>query len=200
MSRRTPESPLRYRPESWVDPVPLATLFPRSEQPVEIDVGSGKGRFILSRAPRNPDINYLGIDRMLRRIRKTARKAERAGLDNIRFLRLDAYYTVTYLIPPRSVQTYYVLFPDPWPKKKHWKNRLMNPLFLDAVSRTLIENGSLHFATDHAPYFEEVAELISQDSRFCPQATWIPLEEETTDFELMFRDQKPIHRLSLRLR
>jgi len=191
-----PEDAIRYIPENWLEPMDLRSLFPHRDRPLTVDVGSGKARFILQRAATDPETNYFGIDRMLKRIRKTGRKAARAELKNIRLLRLDAYYTVTYLIPPASVDTYYILFPDPWPKKKHSANRLMNPRFIDALARTLVPGGQLHFATDHQPYFAGCMDMLVVDPRFSLRPTWAPTDEERTDFELMFRDQKPIGRAS----
>ena len=191
---------LRYIPQDWLNPIPLRALFPNPKQPITVDVGSGKARFILHRSAAEPTVNFLGIDRMLKRIRKTAKKATRADIQNLRLLRLDAYYAVTYLIPDRSVNTYFVLFPDPWPKKKHAANRLMSPSFLDALARTMVVGGILHFATDHQPYFSDCMDLLTSDLRFETIQSWSPTDEERTDFELMFRDQKPIGRASFRLR
>lgn len=189
---------IRFIPDDWLHPIDVGGLFPHPKHPLTVDVGSGKARFILHRAAEDPSTNYFGIDRMLKRIRKTARKTSRAGLQNIRLLRLDAYYAVTFLTPPQSVNTYYILFPDPWPKKKHSANRLMNEPFVDALARTLVPGGHLHFSTDHQPYFTDCMNMLCQDSRFELVQTWVPNDEERTDFELIFRDEKPIGRVSLR--
>ena len=191
----TPPS-VRFIPPSWVFPFSKADLFP-DDKPLEVDVGCGKGRFILERAAAHADVNYFGVDRMLRRIRKIDRKAGRRSLTNIRLLRMDAYYTVAYLMPAASVSTYYVFFPDPWPKKRHHDNRLFDPLFLDAVNNTLLPGGLLHFATDHLPYFEEVRGLLKQDTRFEEIPAFEPPPGEKSDFELKFIDQ-PIGRCSFR--
>ncbi len=184
----------RFYPSSWLFPFSVTELFPDS-RPLEVDVGCGKGRFLLEHAAAHPDVHFLGVDRMLRRIRKIDKKAVRNGLSNIRLLRMDAYYTVAYLIPPESVSTYYVFFPDPWPKKRHHGNRLFDPGFLDALNATLVPGGSLHFATDHLPYFEEVHALLKQDVRFEEMDAFEPPPSETSDFELLFKD-KPIGRCS----
>ena len=134
---------------------------------------------------------------MLRRVRKVGRKTVRRGLVNIRLLRLEAYYATTYLVPPESVACYYIFFPDPWPKKRHHENRLFNERFMNALARTLKPGGTVHFATDHLPYFEEVRQIVQADGRF--EAAAIPFEpsdDERTDFELYFMREKPIGRLS----
>ena len=191
------EQTRRYVPENWLEPFRLADLF-AAPAPFEVDVGCGKGRFLLARAAAHPEINYLGVDRMLRRIRKVDRKAVRAGLDNVRLLRMDACYAVTWLIPSNCVSAYYVFFPDPWPKTKHHHHRLFDRRFMDALVRTLIPGGMVNFATDHLPYYDEVRGLLEADGRFEPAEAFVPCEEEKTDFELMFIGQKPIGRCSFR--
>jgi tRNA (guanine-N7-)-methyltransferase len=187
----------RIRPHDWLHPLPLADYFPR-RQPLEIDLGCGKGRFLLARAAANPHTNFLGIERMLRRVRKVDNKVRRGRLDNVRLLRMEGYYATTFLVPPESVQTYYVLFPDPWPKKRHHGERLFSPRFMDAIHRTLLPGGCLHVATDHLPYYEEIRALIGADTRFTPVAPFVPREEEQTDFERYYVTHKEIGRCSFR--
>lgn len=182
----------------WLGPLPVRGWFSHPQRPLEIDLGCGKGRFLLARAAKNPAVNFLGIDRMLRRIRKIDNRARRLDLDNIRLIRVEAYYAVAHLIPPASVATYYVFFPDPWPKAKHEGHRLFNALFLDALHRTLAENGVAHVATDHLPYFEQLSAIFAADARFAPVEPFVPPEDEQTDFERYYIGQKPIGRLSVR--
>ena len=189
--------PIRFYPASWLEPFETRDLFGR-ECPIEVDVGCGKGRFLLEHAARNPDTYFLGIDRMLRRIRKIIRKAERRRLCNVRLMRMDAYYAVAHLLPANAVSTYYIFFPDPWPKKRHHDNRLFNATFLDALFRTLLPEGQIHFATDHLPYYAEVHDLLRADARFEEIPAYIPPDEEKTDFELQFIEH-PIGRCSFRL-
>ncbi|MBU0679042.1 MAG: tRNA (guanosine(46)-N7)-methyltransferase TrmB [Verrucomicrobia bacterium] len=188
---------VRFKPEDWLKPIPIADCFDKP-RPIEIDLGCGKGRFILARAHAHPETNFLGIDRMLRRVRRVDRKAVRRGLSNIRLLRVDGYYAVSFLIPPQSVSTYYIFFPDPWPKKKHHDHRIFNREFMDAMHGTMTADGVFHFATDHLPYFEEVLKIVGRDVRFEKTETFEPCAEEKTDFELMFIDEKPIARASFR--
>ena len=186
---------LRHIPADWLHPIDLAGLFP-NPGPVHIDLGCGKGRFLLARAAAYRGVNFLGIDRMLRRIRKIDSKARRRGLDNIRLMRIEGYYAVSYLIPPASIDTYFILFPDPWPKKKHHDQRMFNPRFVDALFRTMKPGGVVHLATDHLPYFEEIAAIMRADSRFRETEPFVPEPEERTDFELWYLDKKPIGRCS----
>lgn len=186
---------LRLRPDDWLNPMPIHAMFP-GEGPLEIDLGCGKGRFLLARAAAHPDTRFLGIDRMLRRIRKIDNKAQRRGLENIRLLRMEGYYAVSYLLPADTVSVYYIFFPDPWPKKRHQENRIFNPRFVDALHRTLRAGGLVHIATDHLPYFDDIAAIMRADARFRETMPFIPAPEEQTDFELWYLDKKPIGRCS----
>lgn len=182
---------LRVYPDQWLKPIDFAACFGHPEYPFEIDLGCGKGRFLLARAGKFPGTNFLGIDRQLGRIRRIDRKALRAGLNNVRVLRLDGYYTVTYLVPPQSVDTYYIFYPDPWPKGKHHHNRIFNELFMDAIARTLKPGGKIHASTDHLPYFEEICKLLRNDTRLEETEPFVPSADEVTDFELIFSHKTP---------
>jgi tRNA (guanine-N7-)-methyltransferase len=192
-----PPPTLRHIPNDWLNPVDLKLLFP-GDSPVEIDLGCGKGRFLLARAAAHPKTRFLGIDRMLKRIRKIDNRARRMGLENVRLMRIEGYYAVSYLIPADSIRTYYIFFPDPWPKKRHHENRIFNPRFVDALHRTLETGGVVHIATDHLPYFEDIAETMRGDKRFVEIEPFAPQPEERTDFELWYLDKKPIGRCSFR--
>ena len=126
------ENSFRIYPDNWLTPTNFQQFFDK-EQPLVVDLGSGKARFLLAYAEANPNKNIFGIERMLKRIKKTNNKIARQGPTNIRIARLEAYYAVNYLIPAKSVHRYFVYFPDPWPKKKHHFNRIMNPQSLDGI-------------------------------------------------------------------
>jgi tRNA (guanine-N7-)-methyltransferase len=187
---------VRLWPEDWLDPMPLDRIFDPA-RPIEIDLGCGKGRFLLARAEHHPEVQFLGIDRMLRRIRKIDNKVRHRKLTNVRLLRMEGYYAVTYLIPPGSISTYYIFFPDPWPKKKHHGHRLFNAKFLDALHRTLKPGGVVHVATDHLPYFEVIRETLTGDARFEPAPVFVPDESERTDFERWYHGRTEIGRVSV---
>ena len=185
-------------PAEWLGPLDVRRFFAHPARRLEVDLGCGKGRFLLARAAKHPETNFLGIDRMLRRIRKVDNRARRLDRDNIRLMRVEAYYAVAHLLPPAAVDVYYIFFPDPWPKARHEGHRLFNKLFLDALHRTLAAGGVAHVATDHWPYFEQLSAVFAGDARFAPVEPFAPPEDEQTDFERYYIGQKPIGRLSVR--
>ena len=158
-------------------------------QPLELEIGCGNGRFLATRALRNPEVGYLGIERLLGRVRKLDRKASRLGLDNLRILRLEALYSLHYLIPYHRLRTVYVFFPDPWPKRHHHLHRLFSPLFLNALWAKLEIGGTIQIATDHLQYFEEIKARFAEDPRFSPFPAMTRDAEEQTDFEQRFLSQ-----------
>lgn len=158
-------------------------------RPLEIEVGCGKGQFLTKRAKENPDCDFLGIERMLERVRLFDGKCRRGCIDNAMVLRLEALYTFHYLLPSHHARRVYVFFPDPWPKKKHHSHRLFGPLFLNALWKRLEIGGKIEFATDHREYFETVCECFAGDSRFKRQEPMPRPKEVWTEFETMFRNQ-----------
>ena len=190
---------IRVQPGQWVDPLPLAQTF-GNDRPIEVDLGCGKGRFLVERARTHADTNLLGIDRMLRRIRKIDNRVRRLGYPNVRLLRIEAYYAVSFLMPASAIQTYYIFFPDPWPKQRHQDHRLFNPRFVDALVRTLVPGGAVHVATDHQPYFEAIRDILRAEARLEEIPPFQPTEAERTDFELWYLERSPIGRCSFRKR
>ncbi|MGQ9663616.1 MAG: tRNA (guanosine(46)-N7)-methyltransferase TrmB, partial [Kiritimatiellia bacterium] len=156
-------------------------------RPLEIDVGCGKGAFLIARAKRFPTINYLGIDRKLSRLRNVARKIVSNKLCNARLLYADAADAVGALLPPAAVSTFYVLFPDPWPKRRHHRRRLFSPGFVDSLYRTLVPRGVIHITTDHSEYFESIVQLFRADGRFEQCAPLSTTPEEWSNFERVFQ-------------
>lgn len=194
---RKKKTTLRVIPGNWLDPYDFKAGFPHPERPLEVDIGSGKGRFLAARSGKYPETNFLGIERQKIRINSSGRRCERAGRENVRLFRMEGYYAISYLMPSDYVANYYFFFPDPWPKAKHHDNRLFNPPFMDALFRTLVGRGCLHVSSDHLPYFDEIHALLQADPRFEETEAFVPDAEETTDFELIFSHKK-IGRCSFR--
>jgi tRNA (guanine-N7-)-methyltransferase len=183
------------RRDSLTDRLDLENIFGRNA-PSHVDLGCGDGSFICALAQRMPAKNFLGIERLLGRIRSATRKA--ASLPNVRLLRMESSYAVRYLLPAESVETFYLLFPDPWPKRRHWRRRIVTGDFLCAISQALVEDGTFRIATDQRDYFEKMKEMARANSNFAiidPTVSDLPL----TKFEKKFRAQSiPIHWLELR--
>lgn len=154
-----PAEPGEFIPADYFRRLNREELF-ADEAPLEVDLGAGDGTFLLQMAAHYPERRFLGVERLLGRVRKICRRAEREGLHNVRVLRLEAKYTVEWLLPPSSVSRLHLLFPDPWPKARHHKRRLVQQEFLSAVERVLAPGGEFLFKTDHAEYFEWASEEL----------------------------------------
>jgi len=143
--------------------VPLAwpELFGRSA-PTEVEIGSGKGRFLLELAAERPDVNFLAVERAAKYHTLVCHRAARRGLVNVRLLRTTAEDLLFRLLPPSSVRTLFVLFPDPWPKKRHHKRRLMQPDVVARMLEVLEPGGRLLVKTDHPSYGDVIDEVLRQ--------------------------------------
>lgn len=177
---------LIHRPDSWVERLSLGGMFPRP-LPLEVELGSGDGSFLARWAGASPGRNFLGVERLLGRLRKLDRKAQRAGLENLRLMRIEAGYFLEFLLPPASIHALHVYFPDPWPKRKHRKNRLVNARFTELVARVLVPGGVIYLRTDDADYFAQMQEVFGADARFQGCETPEALAAVVTDFERGFQ-------------
>ena len=168
-------SPKIYQPSEAKDQVEFSirederqgrwTELFENRNPVAIEIGCGKGRFIINSAMAYPEINYIGIERALRYFRIMKERAVRRGLTNVRLLRDDAVFFVERYIPNSQVSAYHIYFPDPWPKKRHRKRRLFNTQFINQIARTLVKGGTLDFATDYSEYFDEILSLVDESDK-----------------------------------
>ena len=170
---------------SIVEPLKLAELFPKP-QPLEVELGCGDASFIVEFAHRNPERNFIGVERLLGRIQKLDRKGRRAGLTNLRGVRIESSYFLQYLLPPRSAAALHVYFPDPWPKKKHRRHRLINENFPALARTALASDGVVYLRTDDADYFQQMTEVFAASRDFQKTETPAELAELTTDFERDF--------------
>ena len=148
------------KPPSGTLPPPLdfSNLFGRMA-PTQVDLGCGDGLFLFQMAQLYPDRNFLGIERLAKRVSKTARKA--AQLDNMRVLRVETSVALEVLFAPGSIETFYLLFPDPWPKRRHHRRRIVTTEFLQSIDRALAPNGILRIATDHLDYFRHIQKVVA---------------------------------------
>jgi tRNA (guanine-N7-)-methyltransferase len=150
-------------PESYLHRLDPQKIF-RRRAPLQVDLGCGDGAFLCALAARIPEKNFLGFERLAGRVRSAARKAAR--LDNVRVLRVEAFYAVRYLLPAHSVEAFHLLFPDPWPKRRHHRRRIVTADFLNAAAAALRENGTLRIATDQSEYFEQIRHCAEQSADF----------------------------------
>ena len=184
-------------PANCFAPLDFEEIFHRSG-PVEVDLGCGDGSFLAVVAGQNPERNFLGVERLLGRVRTACRRIERAGLANARVLRLEISYVVEHLLPRNSVETFHLMFPDPWPKRRHAPRRLVTEDFLASIHRALIPNGTVQVATDEPAYFRQITRLVSQSTLFEVATDGVPAIA-MSKFEKRFAQEGlKIHRLSLR--
>jgi tRNA (guanine-N7-)-methyltransferase len=189
-----------YEPPAYFRTLQKSEIFPptpeRPDAPLEIDVGCGDGSFLLDLAAAHPERDFLGLEKLLGRARKVVRQAARRGLTNVTAMQIDSPYAVRHLLPPGGVARVHLLFPDPWPKAKHAKNRLVQPAFCRDVHRLLGPQGEWLFKTDHPEYFDEATAVIRASGLFREEAwpeTAFPYP--LTDFERQWLGEgKPIHR------
>lgn len=185
---------------SLTEPVNLAALFPLV-QPVELELGAGDGSFLRDYAARHPERNFVGVERLYGRLRKIDRQGQRRGLTNLRGIRIEAAYFLQYLVPPAALVALHVYFPDPWPKKRHRRRRLVNEQFTRHAARALAAAGSVYLRTDSKDYFEQMGEVFGGSAEFEPVETPLELAAVFTDFEREFNARgQPTLRAAFRMR
>lgn len=153
--------------------------------PLDVDVGCGKGRFLLARAALYPERSIIGIERQLIRLRKIDRKLHLTNRHNARLIHSEAAEILGHCAEG-CIDNLFVFFPDPWPKRRHHKRRIMGEDFSITAKRVLAACGKLHFATDHKDYFDAVLPVFDNDRLFKRIEPFYPTEAEKTDFELIF--------------
>jgi tRNA (guanine-N7-)-methyltransferase len=185
---------LRLDPDRAVEAVDWLKVF-GAEGPVEVEIGIGKGRFLIAAAAARPGVLHLGVEWANKYLRIAESRAVKRGLKNIRFVRVDAREMVHNAIPSGSVSAYYIFYPDPWPKKRHQKRRFLQKETALHLSRTLEPGGMLHVATDHEEYWESIEPLLDRHAAFERLAEFggprFPLEVDglMTNFEEKYLKQ-----------
>ncbi len=142
-----------------------------SQTPFVWEIGCGHGHFLAAYAAAHPAEVCVGVDISKDRIDRGLRKRNRAKLDNLRFIQADARDFLDALPAGATFSAVYILFPDPWPKRRHHKNRIMQPEFLAAAAQRAGQGTRLHFRTDYEPYFRDSERIIHQ------QADWQIVDE-----------------------
>ena len=164
----------RVRPDE-IGEAGLAKIFaPDLGAPLHlvVDIGFGRGEFLLELAARNPDAALLGVERSFKRVLKMARRLAATELCNVRLVEAPAELVVAEGLPPGCVSCFWINFPDPWPKKRHRRRRLIQSGFMRALALRLAPGGVVNIATDHVGYAEEIGEVLTAEplleNRYAP--------------------------------
>ena len=165
--------------ESQID---LESLFPKS-QPIVMEVGYGMGEATWQIAKANPGTNYLGVEVHMPGVGKLMARLDEYELSNVRLIERDVFEVLYYMVKDSSLDGVHLFFPDPWPKKRHFKRRIVNERFLSDVAAKLKPGGYLHIATDWVPYAEWIKEVFSQTKLFTGGVTERPDWRPLTRFE-----------------
>jgi len=165
--------------ESQID---LESLFPKS-QPIVMEVGYGMGEATWQIAKANPGTNYLGVEVHMPGVGKLMARLDEYELSNVRLIERDVFEVLYYMVKDSSLDGVHLFFPDPWPKKRHFKRRIVNERFLSDVAAKLKPGGYLHIATDWVPYAEWIKEVFSHTNLFTGGLTERPDWRPLTRFE-----------------
>jgi tRNA (guanine-N7-)-methyltransferase len=151
--------PIGLEAEALPRPIDWLALF-GSDHPVEMEIGMGKGTFLTEQAKARPGVNFFGIEWARWFWKYASDRLRRSGCTNARTVRAEAMYFLREFVPDASIAVMHVYFPDPWPKKRHHKRRLVQEAFLTEVRRVLVTGGRLQIVTDHTDYFEQIEAVV----------------------------------------
>jgi tRNA (guanine-N7-)-methyltransferase len=162
-----------------------------NDRPVEIEIGCGKGAFLLAYASLHQDTNLLGIERQFRWVRRIEARLVRAPRANARALSADAAFVISRLVRDESVRAYHLYFPDPWWKRRHEKRRVVQEELVSHLFRTLEPGGALYLATDVRDRFEAmIAELSRSPFEIAITTSPAPEGRPLTNFERKYQQEK----------
>lgn len=169
------------KPFTWKD------LF-GNDEPVEVEIGCGKGRFLMARALENPGVNFLGIDRVIKWLKRRIRQTGKVS--NLKFFKAEGFELMKN-IQPESVRAFHIYFPDPWPKRRHRGRRLVDEKYLLSLYERLVPGGSIYMATDFQDYFEQMKKSANLLTVPCAirESNERMIGPEKTNYELKFAAQ-----------
>ncbi len=172
--------------------------------PVEMEIGTGKGGFLLARARSHPETNFLGLEWANKIYKYAADRMARWSVENVRIMRADAGHLVRHHVAPGSLTILHIYHPDPWPKKRHHKRRLIQPAFLAAAVDALVPGGRIAIQTDHAGYFEHIQQVVGGEPRLevvpfdVPEAG-VSEGRVNTNYEIKYlKEGREIYQVALR--
>jgi tRNA (guanine-N7-)-methyltransferase len=164
-----------------------------NDRPVILEIGSGKGRFLINTAMERPDVNVIGIEKSLHYHRVIRDRIAKRGLTNVRLINHDAFLVVRDMIPDGSLSEIHIYFPDPWPRKKEQKRRIIRPDALREFRRVLTDGGWGIYVTDHQEYFEAAAPFVEAEFR-AERRVPGPDDPPRTNYEAKYRAEgRPIY-------
>jgi tRNA (guanine-N7-)-methyltransferase len=194
------------KPEELTGPIDFLQIFGRSG-PVQIEIGSGRATFLVSQAKAEPEVNFLGIEWARKYWRHAIDRIGRWGLTNVRIVRADAPVFLRDFVPEGSIDGFHIYFPDPWPKKRHHKRRLLQASNLEVLLRCLKPGGEIRIATDHADYYEQIRQVTSacadqlEEIAFQRPAGAQGNELTGTNYERKYvKESRPIYTVAFRKR
>ncbi|TGL62244.1 methyltransferase domain-containing protein [Leptospira ognonensis] len=158
---RTPyTSDYLLQPKVWGKKIDLKNVFPKETDSLCLELGSGWGEVAIELAKRNPNTGFLLMEKKIDRVKATEAKRAELGLENIRYMTTNFQWFFTEILDREIFDTIIINFPDPWPKRRHHKNRAMQAPFLEEIHTLLRPNGRLLFATDYGPYARKTILLL----------------------------------------
>ncbi|OQB68276.1 MAG: tRNA (guanine-N(7)-)-methyltransferase [Spirochaetes bacterium ADurb.Bin133] len=166
----------KYKPYDWTlleDLIVYNTnskitsnIFDNQNSELCVEIGCGNGHFLTDKALNNPEKNYIGIEIKIGRIVRCIEKKVKNNLKNIKYINNEANFALDFMFEDDSIDLIYMTFPDPWPKRRHHKNRLFSEKFLDSVFKKMKYGGLFVFITDHEEYFKYSSDILIKDIRF----------------------------------
>jgi tRNA (guanine-N7-)-methyltransferase len=168
--------------------------------PLELELGVGKGRFLLERAAEHPELGLVGVERSRTYLELAAHRAARRGLSNVKLVHTTAEDLLFRCLALASVSAVHVYFPDPWPKKRHRKRRFFRADNVARVAEVLAPGGLLRIKTDHQEYASEIEAVLQREARLerAPEE-WAFEGIGATNFEIKYaRETRPVARLAFR--
>jgi tRNA (guanine-N7-)-methyltransferase len=171
--------------------------------PVEMEIGTGKGGFLLNRARSLPERSFFGIEWANKYFLYAADRIVRWGVRNVRLMRTDAGHLVIHHLPAECLAILHIYHPDPWPKKRHHKRRLIQPAFISAAAEALIGGGRMAIQTDHQEYYQQIREVVGREQRleavpFDDYEAGVVAGQVETNYEIKYlREGRSIYNIAL---
>jgi tRNA (guanine-N7-)-methyltransferase len=180
--------------ETGFAPLDLHALFGNDHR-VVLEIGSGKGRFLIASAMEQPDVNFIGIEKSLHYHRVILERVTKRALRNVRLINHDAFLVLQKMMPDASIAEVHIYFPDPWPRKREQKRRIVRAEVLEELRRVLTDGGSGIYVTDHREYFEAAAPVVEQFFR-AERRIPGPDDPPRTNYEAKYRAEgRPIYEI-----